>query len=129
MLTLIANAAAVLPAAAQMATGGEGPSLWRLLASLLFILALIFALAWVWRRGPSLPGQVRHMKVVETLSLGTREKLALITVGDKQFLLGVTPNQISPLHVFDQPVNPLAGEAAPMAFAEVLKRISRGASS
>ena len=44
------------------------------------------------------------LKVVASMPLGTRERLMLVSVGDKQILLGVTATQISNLHVFDYPV-------------------------
>ncbi len=49
----------------------------------------------------------REMKVVTSISLGARERVALIDIKGKQFLLGVTTQQISHLHSFDETVIPL----------------------
>lgn len=41
------------------------------------------------------------MKVISALSLGMREKLILVQVGEKQLLLGVTPGRIDNLLVLE----------------------------
>lgn len=84
---------------------GAATSLLSVLLSLLLIIGLILALAWFLRRfgqvGSSRQGA---MRVVASLALGTRERLLLVQVGEQQLLLGVTPQQVRTLHVFDEPV-------------------------
>ena len=46
----------------------------------------------------------KGMKVVTTLPLGVKEKLALVQVGSKQILVGVTPGQITRIEVFEEPI-------------------------
>lgn len=75
---------------------------------LLGMIAFIFALSWFVKRfgGLNFTGN-REMKIVTSISLGARERVALIDIKGKQFLLGVTTQQISHLHSFDEAVIPL----------------------
>lgn len=84
---------------------------------LVAVIAVIFGCAWFIRRMTGLTGvNNRAMKVVSVMAIGTRERVALMEVGDKQILLGVTPSSIRTLHVFDEPVvtvdAPRSGEFA-----------------
>lgn len=75
------------------------------IAGLLLVVFLIITIGWLIRRVGGVPmmgGQV--MKVNAVLSVGTREKVVLVDVGDKQVLLGVAPGRVSHLVSFDQPV-------------------------
>lgn len=69
---------------------------------LIFILVLIFALAWFMKKigYSNLTGQ-GQLKIIATLNLGQKEKIALIQVGSQQLLVGVTATQINTLHVLD----------------------------
>ncbi|WP_286805528.1 MULTISPECIES: flagellar biosynthetic protein FliO [unclassified Marinimicrobium] len=85
--------------------GSAATQLISVLFSLLLIIALIFALAWLLRRfGQGAFTNSSAMKVVATLPLGTRERLLVVEVGGQQLLLGVTAQQIRTLHVFEEPV-------------------------
>jgi len=69
------------------------------------ILALSWGLKWVGRLS-GVQNQ-RHIKVVSQTALGVKEKLVIIEVGNKNILLGLTPNNISLLHTFaDGEFNP-----------------------
>ncbi|WP_347330242.1 flagellar biosynthetic protein FliO [Marinimicrobium locisalis] len=73
--------------------------------SLLLIVGLILALAWLLRRfGQGNFHNQQSMKVVASMPLGTRERLMVVEIGGQQLLLGVTAHQITTLHVFDEPV-------------------------
>jgi flagellar protein FliO/FliZ len=65
-------------------------SLAQLTLSLLCIVGLIFALAWVMKRlklaGPRGRGDIA---VIDELALGPRERILLVRVGDAQVLVGV----------------------------------------
>lgn len=74
----------------------------QVLLALGIVMAAIFALGWIVKRlGNTHLLQQRNMKLLSTMPLGTREKVVLMEVENKKILLGVTPNQISSLHVFD----------------------------
>ncbi|SFM17194.1 flagellar biosynthetic protein FliO [Marinobacter zhejiangensis] len=80
-------------------------SLASLGLGLVVVIALIFGCAWLVRRMSGIAGMNSQlMKVVAVMNLGTRERIALIDVGGKQILLGITPSTIRTLHVFDEPV-------------------------
>jgi len=75
------------------------------LLGLIAVVGVIFLCAWLLRRMQGLPGgQTRAMKVLSVLSVGQRERVALIEVGGTQILLGITPHSVRTLHVFDEPV-------------------------
>lgn len=70
---------------------------------LIFILLLIFSLAWFMRKMgyTHLSGQ-GQLKLLATMNLGQKEKIALIQVGQQQLLVGITSQQINTLHVLDE---------------------------
>jgi len=99
---------AALPLHAEETTQpavASGTQLMSVVFSLLMVLAVILALAWLLRRfgQGGFSGQ-GDMKVVASLSLGTRERLVVVDIQGQQLLIGVTPQQIRTLHVFDEPV-------------------------
>ena len=66
--------------------------------ALLVVLALFGLFAWVLRKSGNFTQMGKNqLSVVSGLSLGVREKLVLVNVGDKQLLLGVTPGRIDKL--------------------------------
>jgi flagellar protein FliO/FliZ len=73
---------------------------WSL--GLIVVLCLFFVCLWFMRKMGALPTSTKqNMKVISGLSLGMREKLVLVQVGDKQLLLGVTSNRIDNLLVLE----------------------------
>ncbi|MFL1455648.1 flagellar biosynthetic protein FliO [Marinobacter sp. GN3S48] len=72
---------------------------------LLAVIAIIYGCAWIIRRMNGMTGMNNQaMKVVSVMALGARERIALIEVGGKQILVGITPSAIRTLHVFEEPV-------------------------
>ncbi|MGB5855771.1 MAG: flagellar biosynthetic protein FliO [Oceanisphaera sp.] len=88
----------------------QGPEVrwdsWAL--SSLLVIGIILVLGWLLRRlrGASLLGGSRQLKVVSSLALGQRERLVVVQVGEEQYLLGVTAQQISGLGKLDIPLAP-----------------------
>jgi flagellar protein FliO/FliZ len=79
----------------------------RVSASMLLVLGLLGALFWMLKRMKSL--QLQHkgppmLEVLETMSLGPRQKMALVRVGAHQVLVGVTATQFTALGSWDVPV-------------------------
>lgn len=69
------------------------------------VVALIFALAWALKRmGASHVTGTQSMKILSGMSVGPRERIVLVQVGEQQLLLGVAPGSVSSLHAFDEPV-------------------------
>ncbi len=78
----------------------------ELLLGLIFVVFLIFALAWAFKRfGNGGLGMSGLIKVIAAMSLGNRDRIALISVGDKQLLIGISPGRISTLHVLEEPID------------------------
>ncbi len=103
----------------------QGAYMLQVLLGLLFVIGLVFALAWILKRvgqGNLVGGQ--QMKVVAAMPMGTRERIALVEVGGQHILLGVTATQINTLHVFDERVDfDQAAEKTNSDFAAKLKEI------
>ena len=79
-------------------------NLFQVFIGLAAVIALFLVTAWLMRRfaqGPGVGG--KHIQLLAAMNLGTREKLLLIEAGGQQLLLGVTSQQISTLHTFDEP--------------------------
>lgn len=74
-------------------------ALLRLAFSLVLIVLLLLALAWVARRSKWLRGTSQSgLKVLSMQSLGSRGALAIVEVQDARLVLGITAQQISLLH-------------------------------
>jgi len=86
---------------------------FSMIMSLLMVLLLIFVAAWVLKKFNLVNKPVSGMKVVASLSLGTKERLMVVQVADKQLLLGVSTGQITLLKTLDEPLsvaNPLSDD-------------------
>ncbi|VAX13751.1 Flagellar biosynthesis protein FliQ [hydrothermal vent metagenome] len=93
----------------------------QMILGLLFIVLLIFALAWFMRRMGRLQSVMGgSMKLLGGVSLGQRERAVLVQVGETQMLLGVAPGSVRTLHVFDKPVVTASAIAAGDSFADKL---------
>lgn len=66
--------------------------------ALIIVLTVFTVFIWLLRKtgGLTLAGK-NQLAVISGLSLGMREKLVLVKVGEKQLLLGVTPGRIDKL--------------------------------
>lgn len=115
--------AASIPAMNPMASAG------RVLFFLLFIIAFIFFLAWLLQKTNVLRSlnQGQSLKTVAVLSLGVKEKVAVIQVGEQQVLVGITAHTITPLMTLDEPLQPAQSSqvAQTTSFADLLKKAVR----
>lgn len=90
-----------VPALEPLATGG----LLNMLLGLIVVLALIVGLAWMVRRSGALQGGAAGaLRILGGLSMGARERVVLVQVGDTQLLLGVAPGRVQILHVLEEPI-------------------------
>jgi flagellar protein FliO/FliZ len=111
---------------AQPASPLSVGSLTQLTLSLMAIVALILAISWViaakTARGPRGSGEIA---VLEELSVGPRDRIMLIRVGESQVLVGVGAGGLVPLTPLAVPIV-LKGSAAPAApFAERLREMMK----
>jgi flagellar protein FliO/FliZ len=66
--------------------------------ALLFVLALLIGLAWFMKRyGPKVAGGNAAMRVVGSLSLGGRERVVVVEVGDQWIVVGASPGRVNAL--------------------------------
>ena len=99
------------------------PQLFQVALGLLFVLGLIIALAWFFRRfGQSQYAVKGNFRVVGGVHLGTREKVVLLQVGNQQLLLGVAPGRVNTLHVLEEPLD--LNTPTPISESAFAKRLS-----
>lgn len=70
------------------------------LASFALVVALLVGLLWSLKRlqgSPAFTRRDQRLRVVETLSVGARMKIALVRCDGREMLVGITPAQITPL--------------------------------
>ncbi|MDP5290720.1 flagellar biosynthetic protein FliO [Oceanimonas sp. CHS3-5] len=106
--------ALLLMAASAPAYAQGGPEIqwdsWAMSSAL--VIGLLLALGWGLRRLklPALGGN-RQLRVITSLALGHKEKLVVVQVGEEQWLLGITPQNINRLGKLEQPLEaPQAGK-------------------
>ena len=98
------------------------PSLLPVAASLLAVIALIFALGWVLRRMP-LAGRAGAgaLRIRGALAVGARERVLWIEAAGKHLLIGVTQQSVRTLHEFGEaPAEPPSPPSS--GFADHLRR-------
>ena len=113
------------PAATPTSAVGAG-SMLQFAFGLAVVLGLIVAAGWFMKRfhiGPSAAGTV---KVVAGASVGQRERVVVVEIGDNWLVLGVAPGRVNALHTMPRgeiASAPAAVGAAPQgaAFAQWLK--------
>ena len=75
-------------------------SLLKVTGGLLLVILAIFGSAWVYRRyGNMTPVSNDALRVIGGISMGQKERVVLMQVGEEQVLLGVSPGRIECLHV------------------------------
>lgn len=84
------------PAAAPASSSG---GLLQTTMALLFVLAVLVGLAWLLKRfGPKhLTGSQRHIKLVDSLNLGARERILLLEVGEQWIVVGASAGRMNAL--------------------------------
>lgn len=111
-----------------------GSDYLQVFLGLFLVVGLIVALAWAARRfGRFNVAGAGALRILGGLSMGQRERIVLVQVGEEQLLLGVAPGQVQTLHVLSQPITPpepgKAGGAAGgggTSFAERLSAALKG---
>ncbi|WP_245795317.1 flagellar biosynthetic protein FliO [Thioalkalivibrio denitrificans] len=127
-IALAEGVAAGLPFA-----GGGASYLAQLLSGLLVVIAAIVVFAFIMRRMTGVQSRLgEEFRVVSGISLGSRERMLLVQVGDRQLVVGVAPGRVQTLHVLDKPLevpgrtgSPAGGStgAAESPFARSLRAV------
>jgi flagellar protein FliO/FliZ len=96
---------------ALLAAGEKAPApvgvggLLQVILALGFVLAVIVGLAWALRRLGAVPqAGTGVMKIIGGISVGQRERIVLVQVGETQLVVGIAPGEIRTLHVLDRPI-------------------------
>jgi|GEM_PF-582069 len=104
-------------------------SLIKTFSGLMLVLGMIFLMAKLGKKfHPAINAPDRALKIVSMLSLGSKEKVALIQVGDKQILVGVTPQSINTLLDIAEPIHvdtPPLGQSKSILSARTASEFSR----
>lgn len=105
-LVAVVLAAASLPAIgaeSQIAASQELAQFSRFGIALIFVIFLIFALAWFAKKF-NITSLTRNnseqLKVVAALPVGTRERVVMVEADGQKLLLGITADRINTPHTF-----------------------------
>lgn len=79
-------------------------SVMPMLLGLAGILALIFFLAFLFKKITGINLSSKNIKLIESQSLGSKEKLMIVEIQKQQFVIGVTPHSISHICQLKDPV-------------------------
>lgn len=115
--------------ATSSAFGAETSSGYTFVSVLMLAIlaAAVAALAWLLRRGAAGgSGAVSSMRVVAAQALGPRERLVVVSVGGRFFLLGHTASQVNMLTELAPDDVPQPSHRLPEnLFADLLKKLKR----
>jgi len=89
---------------------------------------VFFVIVFLLKRLSGMNGMnMGHMKIVDALHLGTKERLLIVKVTDKHLLLGVSAQGIHPLHVLDDNISESSDNNAvepQAAFSQLLSKMN-----
>ena len=87
------------------------------IGSLLFVLVLIFGLAWMMKkmRLPGMVGNSGSLKVIKQMPIGPKERIMVIQVGEEQLVIGVTASNINLLSKLETPLKESKTESVSFA--------------
>ncbi len=83
-----------------MTTTGVGFDWFRYAGSMMLVLLLLGGMLWLLRRLKSLQGTqhvAQRLQLLETISVGPRQKISLLRVGSNQVLVGITAGRFTAL--------------------------------
>ena len=97
----------------------------KLTAGLLIVVVLIFGLAWLMKKLQLTQNTHNGLiKIVSAISVGQRDRIALIQVGDEQVLVGLTPGRMQTLHTLKNKVTAEPSAEEPVAgFSEKFNQL------
>jgi flagellar protein FliO/FliZ len=98
------------PIPASMPSSPSAGSLMQTIFALTFVLGLLAGLAWLMKRfGPRGGAHAGVLRIVGALSLGGRERIMVLEVGDQWIVVGASPGRVNALATLPRP------EGAPVA--------------
>lgn len=121
VLQTVPAVAATVPRAAPVGAG----DVLNMGTGLILVIGAILVTGWLYSRTQKMRGASGDLiRIVASQPLGTRERVLLLQVADKQLLVGMTSSQVQTLHVFDEPV--AIAEIPANGFAERLRAAVKG---
>lgn len=102
----------------------SSPYLLKLTGGLILIVALILLLAWLVKKFNL--NQQSHsglIKIIAGLSIGTRDRIVLLQIGEEQILVGLTPGRIEKLHTLAKPLETSGEQVVSGSFASKINRL------
>ena len=123
-LPLLAHAASA-PVATQAPAVSAAGSLLQVFIGLVAVLLLIAATAWVAKRfGVTRSGASNVLQVISSASVGARERVVVVEVGESWLVVGVAPGSVNALMTLPRGETPPAS-ASPLnaSFAAGLQHL------
>ena len=108
-------------------SASASPGFWEIvqyLASFVLVIVLLLTLLFVLKRlqhGSVFKARGQRLHVIESLSLGTRQRLVLVRLDQQELLLGVGANEVQTLVVQPAVEPPPEGAASPMPTASATR--------
>lgn len=99
------------------------------LFALVAVLGVFLTMVWIMRKSGNWNWMSKQpLQVVASLSLGVRERLVVVNVGEKQLLLGVTSGRIDKLLELEgeQRIAAPMANGSPVSFAQQLQQVLNG---
>ena len=104
--------------------------LLRVTFTLVIIIAMIFGLSYALKRyGGVKPTAPSVLRVLATMSLGNREKVYLLQVGNEQLVVGSSSGGLVTLHTLKESIElqtATPAVAGNVKFAELLRMVGKG---
>jgi flagellar protein FliO/FliZ len=69
--------------------------LWRTGVVLMLVIGMLLASLWLVKRFKAIPSATRDGKILQSIAVGANERVVLLEVQHRQYLVGVTTHQIS----------------------------------
>lgn len=110
--------------AAPISTAPTNLDFATTLGSLVLVIGVILLLAWLLKRMkvPAL-GQQKGLRIVSQLPVGPKERIAVVHVGEEQFLVGITSQSIQTLAKLEKPLKEdLTSSAFAHQFSQLIKK-------
>jgi len=97
----------------------------QIISGLFIVLMVILGAAWMLKRYGGFGGMANSdLKVIAGITVGQREKIVVVQVGEVQLLVGVSAGNIRTLHVLEQHISD--GKALKMTVTDVEKKSRSG---
>lgn len=109
---------------------GAGGAILPIIANTALIVAVVLGLGWVVKRAGLTSGaRSGGIEILASQSVGAKEKILVVQVGNTQLVVGSTPGNIRTLYSTDEALLPAAQSPETTAFSSRLSAILQGKAS